>query len=130
MKLAFIPALIGAAALVAGPAFTAGANTKPRRACFEVDQSTTWRAAGDRRIYLRSRLTDVFQVDLENGEHDLGSPFTHLSFDTHGLGMVCEPHDIALEYSNGTGLRKRLFVSSIRLLSKEEVQALPKEERP
>jgi hypothetical protein len=72
----------------------------------------------------------VFQIDLESGERDLGSPFTHPSFDAHGLGMVCEPHDVALEYRNGAGVRKRLFVRSIRLLSKEEVQALPKDQRP
>jgi len=130
MKPAFIPALIGAVALVSGPVLAGDANAKPRRACFEVDRSTTWRAAGERRIYLRSRLTDVFQIDLESGERDLGSPFTHLSFDTRGLGMVCEPHDVALEYRNGAGVRKRLFVSSMRLLSKEEVQALPKDQRP
>jgi hypothetical protein len=123
--------LVGALALAGAAAQAAAtAGAKPARACFEVDGSTSWRAAGDRRLYLRSRLTDVFQIDLENGEHDLGSPFTHLIFDTHGLGMVCEPHDVALEYSNGAGFKKRLFVASIRLLSKDEVKALPKDQRP
>jgi hypothetical protein len=106
------------------------AASAPPRACFELNSSTSWRVAGPKLIYIRSRVNEIYRLDLVDGSPTLQSPFAHLIFIAKGTSTICSPHDFDLEVSNGAGFRRPLFIASITRLTREEVAALPAKDRP
>ena len=118
-------------AATAGLALGAGssASAAVSRACFDLN-SMSWRVAGPKVIYVRSRVNEIYRLDLVDGSPTLQSPFAHLIFIAKGSSTICSPQDVDLEVSNGAGFRRPLFIAAITRLTSEEVAALPAKDRP
>jgi len=134
------PLALGAAAaaalLVAGPAAAASGADAPRRSlaaadCFSSRDWTDWSSPSPDVIYLRVRNREVYRVDLlPSGKLSLDRPGKYLLNVQRGSSRVCSPVDLDLKLGDLAGFTTPLFPQAITRLTREQVAALPKKDRP
>jgi hypothetical protein len=123
--------LAAAAPALADPAAPdAQAKPRPARSCFSLSDWDNWSAPDRDTLYLKVRNRDVYQVDLTRGTSMLTSPGVHLVSIVRGVDTVCSPLDLDLRVSDGFGMAMPIMAKKITKLSKEEIAAIPKKDRP
>jgi hypothetical protein len=119
---------VAAPALALDPA----AKAPVKRDCFYQSDWNGWSAPNKDTVLLRVRNRDVYRVDLAYGSRQLTSPGTHLVTVVRGGDRVCHPNDLDLRVADtydtlgGIPIRAR----AITKLTREEIAALPKRDRP
>ena len=106
------------------------AAPKPARSCFSLSDWDGWSAPDKNTLYMKVRHRDVYRVDLSHGTNQLTSPGVHLVSIVRGPDTVCNPIDLDLRVSDGYGFAMPIMAKSITKLTKEEIAALPKRDRP
>ena len=106
-----------------------GAQAATANACFWARDITNWRAVGDRQVNLEVNNRDVYRLDLAGTCSELHFAGQSLILDARGTGgPVCAGSlaDIIVPRQGNF----RCPVQTITRLSRAEVKALPKKERP
>lgn len=127
-----------AAALMALPGAAAAANGAdvPRRSlsagdCFSSRDWTDWSSPSPDVIYLKVRNREVYRVDLlPSGKLSLDRPGKYLLNTQRGSTRVCSPVDLDLKLGDLSGFSTPLFPQAITRLTREQVAALPRKDRP
>ena len=120
--------LAAAAPALADPAKDSA--PRPARSCFSLSDWDGWSAPDKNTLYMKVRHRDVYRVDLSHGTNQLTSPGVHLVSIVRGPDTVCNPIDLDLRVSDGYGFAMPIMAKSITKLTKEEIAALPKRDRP
>jgi len=115
-------------AAVPHPGFAQPA-AKAAEQCFLADDVNGFNAPNDHTLYIRVGVSDVYRLDLM-------SDCQGLRF-REGIGLertpasswICSPLDATVVYRE-TGMPERCPVTAIHKLTKAEVGALPKRDRP
>ena len=121
--------LVAATPVLADTAAAPGAAPKPARVCFSLSDWQGWSAPDRDTLYMKVRNRDVYRVELSHGTGQLTSPGVHLVSVVRGIDRVCHPHDLDLRVSDGM-FAMPIMAKSITKLTKEEIAALPKRDRP
>jgi hypothetical protein len=79
---------------------------------------------------MKVRGRDVYRVDLAYGSNQLTWPGTHLVSVVRGPDSICHPLDLDLRVSDGMGFAIPIRAKTITKLTPEQIQALPKKDRP
>ena len=121
---ALTPALIA-------PAVTAAKPATPARACFWSRNIDGFNAPDDRTVYLRVGVRTVYEVKLFAPCPDVDWN-QRIALVSRGSSWICEGSgavgvDIITRSATG---RQRCPVTSIRRLTPQEVEAMPKKWRP
>ncbi len=124
----------GALAAVVALAHPATAADKPagkdtRSACFFARDVTSYSAAGDRTVYVKVNLREVYRLDLFNPCPDIDWTWK-IALVSHGSDWVCSPMDATIIVNRSPIGPQRCEVSKVTKLTPEEVAALPKKSRP
>jgi hypothetical protein len=124
--------IVGAfAAVCAAGAFAPPALADEQHPCFFINQWEGWHATDANTVYLRVNIKDIYRLDLSAGSQELTWPgFYHLVSVTRGPDSVCSPLDLQLALSDGRGFYQPLIVKTITKLTPEQIDALPKKDRP
>jgi hypothetical protein len=100
-----------------------------RRQCFYANNINNYTTEGERTLYLRVGVADVYRLDLMTDCPELGFrqriQFTHVG----GSSSICSPIDLTIQFRQA-GARRLCPVSDMRKLRPDEVAALPKRLRP
>jgi hypothetical protein len=131
LKAGLLTTVLMAAAtpVLADTAAAPDAAPKPTRACFSLSDWQGWSAPDKDTLLMRVRNRDVYRVELSHGTNQLTSPGVHLVSVVRGIDQVCRPHDLDLRVSDGM-FAMPIMAKSITKLTKEEIAALPKRDRP
>ncbi len=121
---------VSAPTLAATPDEAKSPAAKPARTCFFLSDWDNWTAPDRDTLYMKVRNRDVYRVDLSHGTSMLTSPGVHLVSIQRGTDSVCHPMDLDLRVSDGFGMAMPIMAKSITKLSKEEIAAIPKKDRP
>ena len=121
--------LLAAAAPALADAPAKDAAPKPARACFSLSDWQGWSAPDKDTLLMRVRNRDVYRVELSHGTNQLTSPGVHIVSIVRGTDQVCRPIDLDLRVSDGH-FAMPIMAKTITKLTKEEVAALPKRDRP
>lgn len=128
---------LAAAGLLASAAHAQGsvpdAKAKPARVdrpCFSLSDWHGWSAPNDKTMYLKVRNRDVYRLDLAHGSNQLTWPGSHLVTIVRGSDRICNPIDLDLRVSDGSGFAIPIRAKTITKLTPEEVAAIPKKDRP
>ncbi len=121
--------LMAAAAPALADAPAKDAAPKPARACFSLSDWQGWSAPDKDTLLMRVRNRDVYRVELSHGTNQLTSPGVHIVSIVRGTDQVCRPIDLDLRVSDGH-FAMPIMAKTITKLTKEEVAALPKRDRP
>ena len=121
--------LAAAAPALADPA---AKDPAPRaaRSCFYLSDWDGWSAPNKDTLYLKVRNRDVYRVDLAHGTNQLTSPGVHLVSVVRGVDSVCAPLDLDLRVSDGFGMAMPIRAKTITKLTRQEIAAIPKKDRP
>jgi len=113
------------------PALTADAP-KPdphRQQCFYASNINNYTTAGDRVVYLRVGVADVYRLDLMTDCPGLDFR-QRIDFSRAVVGSsICSAIDLTIRFDQA-GARSVCPVSDLRKLTPGEIAALPKRERP
>lgn len=123
-------ALLGTAASDADEVVPA--KPKPA-ACFFVRDFQGWKAAHDAKsIYIRVDSRHFLRLELASSCPTLNWPDARLITTWHGTTSACDALDWDLKVSQGPpgNFAIPCIVKKVHEMSKEEVDALPKKERP
>ena len=112
------------------PAPMASKAIKPIRQCFYLSDWRGWSAPDKNTLYMKVRGRDVYRVDLAYGSNQLTWPGTHLVSVVRGPDSICHPLDLDLRVSDGMGFAIPIRAKTITKLTPEQIQALPKKDRP
>ena len=125
-------AAAASAALVAPATAASAAPYQAPRACFFASQLSSWKEAGDRTVYLRVGVSDIYELQLVAPCPDL--KYSEAVGIEAGAGSdhICSGLDVTLRIPRGvvTTGPGRCMGTSLRKLSREEAKALPKGSRP
>ena len=121
--------LAAAAPALADPA-AKDAAPRAARSCFYLSDWDGWSAPDKNTLYLKVRNRDVYRVDLAHGTNQLTSPGVHLVSVVRGVDSVCAPLDLDLRVSDGFGMDMPIRAKTITKLTREEIAAIPKKDRP
>ncbi len=121
--------LAAAAPALADPA-AKDAAPRAARSCFYLSDWDGWSAPNKDTLYLKVRNRDVYRVDLAHGTNQLTSPGVHLVSVVRGVDSVCAPLDLDLRVSDGFGMAMPIRAKTITKLTREEIAAIPKKDRP
>ncbi len=121
--------LAAAAPALADPA-AKDAAPRAARSCFYLSDWDGWSAPNKDTLYLKVRNRDVYRVDLSHGTNQLTSPGVHLVSVVRGVDSVCAPLDLDLRVSDGFGMDMPIRAKTITKLTREEIAAIPKKDRP
>lgn len=125
-----IAAGLGATAASAAQGDAPTKAVKPARQCFYLSDWRGWSAPDKNTLYLKVRNREVYRVDLSYGSNQLTWPGSHLVSVVRGTDSICQPLDLDLRVSDGTGFSIPIRAKSITKLTPEQIQALPKKDRP
>jgi hypothetical protein len=106
------------------------APAKPARQCFFLSDWSGWHSPDGKVLYLKVRGNETWRVDLNSECNMLRDPTAHLVTQVRGTSTICSPLDLDLSVADTGGFKEPCFVKSIRQLSKEEAEAIPKKDRP
>lgn len=119
---------LATAALCAGAAPVSAAGAKGDQ-CFLSSDVTNWRAVGDRQVNLEVRNREVYRLDLGTACPQLRFAGQTIALEARGGGhFVCQS-SLADVLVPGQG-PLRCPVTAITHLTREQAQALPKNQRP
>lgn len=122
-------ALPGAAAAANGP--DVARRSLPAADCFSSRDWTDWSSPSPDVIYLKVRNREVYRVDLlPAGKLSLERPGKYLVSTQRGSSRVCSPVDLDLKLGDLSGFSTPLFPQAITRLTREQVAALPRKDRP
>ncbi len=128
--------LAGAVLMVALPGLVAetpavAAATKASNACFYGRNADGFSAKGDRTVYVRSGIKDVFELTLFAPCQDIDWA-QHIALKSRGGDdFICEGTAVDYEIISPSAIgRQRCAVSQVRKLTAAEVAAMPKKDRP
>jgi hypothetical protein len=126
-----------AAALAAGFSAAAFAATetpaKPAaRACFFTSQWNGWKARDENTMYLRVGTKNVYEVGFKHGCRQATYPGMHLVTVQRTGGSVCSPIDLDIKVadSSSPSFATPCIATSLRKLTAEEANTIPKQFRP
>jgi hypothetical protein len=123
--------LSGAAAVAAAVAAPISAQAAPaRQDCFYSSEWRGWSSPDPRTIYIRVGARDVYRIDLLGNNGRLKSGDRFLVNQVRGSSVVCTALDLNLTVSDHQGFQTPLFPRTLTKLTPEEVQAIPKQDRP
>lgn len=125
-----IAAGLGATAASAAQGDAPAKATKPPRQCFYLSDWRGWSAPDKNTLYLKVRNREVYRVDLSWGSNQLTWPGNHLVSIVRGTDSVCSPMDLDLRVSDGTGFAMPIRAKTITKLTPEQIEAIPKKDRP
>lgn len=118
-----LAAALGAAA--AAPALAAPARGDQ---CFLASDMTNWRAVGDKQVNVEVRNREVYRLDLANSCPELRFAGETIAVQGARGEFICES-SLAEIRVPGQGIGS-CPVTHITHLTREQVQSLPKKERP
>jgi hypothetical protein len=122
-----------ATVLIASPATApAQPNARPS-ACFRSSQFQGFRPAGNKAMIVRVNISDFYRVEFAQACPEINYPAAHLvTVNRGGSDMICSgiDWDLKIAQSGPGGFATPCIVSSQRKLSKDEVAALPKGQKP
>ncbi|WP_454718202.1 DUF6491 family protein [Caulobacter segnis] len=121
---------LGASAALAAQGDAPTKAVKPARQCFYLSDWRGWSAPDKNTLYLKVRNREVYRVDLSWGSNQLTWPGNHLVSIVRGTDSVCSPMDLDLRVSDGTGFAMPIRAKTITKLTPEQIQAIPKKDRP
>lgn len=121
---------LGASAASAAQGDAPTKADKPARQCFYLSDWRGWTAPDKNTLYMKVRGRDVYRVDLAYGSNQLTWPGTHLVSVVRGPDSICHPLDLDLRVSDGMGFAIPIRAKTITKLTPEQIQALPKKDRP
>jgi hypothetical protein len=76
-------------------------------------------------------MKDIYRLDLSAGSQELTWPGNyHLVSVVRGSSSICTPLDLQLAVSDGHGFYQPLIVKTLTKLSPDQIDALPKKDRP
>jgi hypothetical protein len=125
-----IAAGLGATAASAAQGDAPAKAVKPARQCFYLSDWRGWSAPDKNTLYLKVRNREVYRVDLSYGSNQLTWPGNHLVSIVRGTDSVCSPMDLDLRVSDGSGFAMPIRAKTITKLTPEQIQAIPKKDRP
>lgn len=128
-------ALIGLAVAGFGASAASAAQgdakpAKPPRQCFYLSDWRGWSAPDKNTLYLKVRNREIYRVDLSYGSNQLTWPGNHLVSVVRGTDSICSPMDLDLRVSDGMGFAMPIRAKTITKLTPEQIQAIPKKDRP
>ena len=109
---------------------TEASAAAPSRSCFQMNQLNGTRADGDRRVYARVGLHDIWRIDLANRCSSLLSQEGIILAPTGGASLICTPLDLDLRAREIGGSSTPCIIDRISKLSPEEAAALPPKVKP
>ena len=115
-------------------AHPAAAADKPaakdtKSACFFTRDVTSYSAAGDRTVYVKVNLRDVYRLDLFSSCPDIDWTWK-IALVSHGSDWICSALDATIIVNHSPIGPQRCEVSKVTRLTPDEVAALPKKSRP
>ncbi|MGA2951986.1 MAG: DUF6491 family protein [Caulobacteraceae bacterium] len=124
--------IVGAlAACCAIGALATPALANEQHPCFFINQWQGWHATDANTVYLRVSMKDIYRLDLSAGSQELTWPGSyHLVSVVRGSDSICTPLDLQLAVSDGRGFYQPLIVKTITKLTPDQIDALPKKDRP
>jgi hypothetical protein len=107
------------------------AEQRPNQ-CFQTTEFRSWRAPDPSTIYVRVRVSDVYELKLTGSCPFITSGDAFLVTKFRGSSSVCDANDWDLKVAqNGPGsIPVPCIVRSMRRLSPQEAAAIPKKARP
>ena len=125
-------ALAGSTLLLTAAVVPSAAQPAPKAGstCFLTRDWIGWKPSADARsIYIHVNMHDYYRLDLSAACPRLQDPTAHLV--THSTSdWVCHPLDLDLKVADAGGFPSPCIVTKITPMSKAEVDALPKKQRP
>ena len=128
-RLIRLAALAGAVLMAASTAALAQPAPKAANQCFFTRDVNNFNAPDDHTVYIRVGVSDVYRLDLMVNCLSLTFRQSLGLESTPGNSWICSPLDATVIYHE-TGMRQRCPVKAIHKLTKDEVAALPKRDRP
>jgi hypothetical protein len=107
---------------------SAAATAKPRQACFFARDVNSFSAAGDRTVYVKVGVKDVYRLDLFNSCPDIDWNWS-IALQSRGSDWICSPMDATIIARSPIG-PQRCEVDKVTKLTPEDVAALPRKARP
>jgi len=104
---------------------------KPKPSCFWTSRIENFAAHDDQTLYLRVGAHDVYQAKLFSDCFDI-SWVHHIALVSRSSSLICEgPNlDVDVVIRDIAAGRQRCPITTIRRLTPDEVEALPKDARP
>jgi hypothetical protein len=115
-------------AAVAAPA-AAASNKDQGRSCFYARNVSSWAAAGRDRVNLRVSVNDYYQLQLLGTCPDVDWTQA-IGLESRGSDWICSGLDVTVIVPRTTIGPQRCQATGLRKLTKAEVDALPKREKP
>ena len=124
-------AVASAAIVVAGAGSASAADARAGQ-CFRSSQFQGFRPAGDRAMIVRAGVSDYYRVEFAQACRQITYPGAVLVTRTRGSDMICSGLDWDLKVGDNAnpGFAVPCIVSGQRKLTREEVAALPKGQKP
>ncbi len=119
---------LSALAIAGSPALAADSP----RACFFANQISSWKEAGDQTVNLRVGVSDFYQLRLLAPCPDLKWAEA-IGLETHGgADTICSGLDVDVIIPGRVthSAPQRCMATSLHKLTKDEVAALPKGQKP
>ena len=98
------------------------------RQCFYERNINNFTVPGNRLVYIRVGVADVYRLDLMTDCPEITFR-QDLGFSRSASGNICSAVDMQIRFQQN-GVRRICQVSDLRKLSPDEVAALPKRDRP
>ncbi|HEY3814736.1 MAG TPA: DUF6491 family protein [Caulobacteraceae bacterium] len=129
-RLPVLLALAGSALLLGAAAPASDAPKPARSACFLSTDWQGWKPSADSRtIYIHVNVRDYYRLDLSSACTRLQDPTAHLV--THSQSpWICNAIDLDLKVADENGFAIPCIVRKITPMTRAEVDALPKKQRP
>jgi len=125
-RLAVFAAAVGVAGLM-----SVEAQSQPTRECFDADNISGFTAPDDKTVYVRATRSRVYELELLGACPNLDWTHTIGLRTRGGSNRVCTGMDVDLVVPQDGRMGKlRCAVRAVRRLSPEEVEALPRGDRP
>jgi len=128
-RLIRLAALAGAVLMAASTAALAQPAPKAANQCFFTRDVNNFNAPDNHTVYIRVGVSDVYRLDLMVDCLDLTFRQSLALESTPGADWICSPLD-ATVISRENGIHMRCPVKAIAKLTKDEIAALPKRDRP
>ena len=111
------------------PAKVAPKAETPRQ-CFYSSNMSSFKEAGDRAVYIRVGVKDLYRLDLFSTCHDLRWAQT-IGVESRGSSWICSGSnsDAVLIVPSTLG-PERCMVTDVKKLTDAEIDALPRKDRP
>jgi hypothetical protein len=103
-------------------------GAKPQRQCFWPQEANGFRAVGDEVVNVLVGVRDVYRFEMLGPCHDVDWS-EQIALVSRGASVICTGLDADIVTPSTIG-PQRCPVRAIRKLTKDEVAALPKKERP